>query len=369
MEQEVYITGVSAKVTSRCNFRCGHCALGEHTNKYPMDMSPEDAEVIMEAANGPFERFRQERDDFLDGLSKEERAEMERRGELTAVLDRRFLNSGLTSRVPISVEVFTNGFGMRSPEAVAQISQELASHGVDHITVSLDLPHREFTQEHNIPIDYAFLENLADWSKTEEVKKEAGIPEEIMFIGAGNAQYVVPVGRARDFSWQQRVAMAGRGEVKDKVYAKVAIIQKELDEEFDNWPKQDMYSHVCYCSPARFRRGFEETKSLPAENRIRKAGMLVEPNLDVNPCGFSILPPIGNLREQSVEEIHQAAADSELYKIIDEEGPQGLARRLTDKPEEELRAAFIERTPCGLCEDLAREYPGEIKAMLKARAR
>lgn len=413
-ESKVYISGVSAKITSRCNFRCGHCALGEHDTKYRMDMSPEDIEIVMEKATGPFlgsitlyggeprvnrqlpqildtignhvhqsgkklkieserpdeelEHFRQERNDFLDSLSREKRERMQENGELRAILERRFLDSGLTDRVPISVEVFTNGFGMRSPETVAQIAEELAGRGVDQITVSLDLPHRQFVEEHNIPLDYTFLEQVTDLSKTKKVKREAGIPEGVRFASAGNAQYVIPVGRARHLSWQERVAMAGKGdENKEKVEAKVVLIQEELKEEFDEWPERYLNSHMCYCSPARLRRNFNAVEALAPENRIQKAGMMVEPNLDINPCGFSILPPIGNLREQSVDEIYQAAVDSELYRIIDEEGPQGLARRLTSRSEKELRAVFVERTPCGLCEDTVREHPNEVNAMLKAR--
>jgi len=406
-EQKIFISSAAVRITDRCNFRCDHCGLGD--NQQGVDMTPADMETVMKRINGPLftnvilyggeprvnrqlpqiaeairnnvhqsgrqlrievmddelKNFRQEREEIFASIPEQERQKLQESGELSAMFTRKFLESDQLEKLPVSIEVFTNGFGMSSQEAIGKIANGLADQGVDLIAVSLDQPHRDFAQQNNVPIDYQTLEKVM---RSDKVKTELGVPEGIVFMAGEIGRYVIPVGRAKNLLWEQRVLLA-RGGSKRAVMADIAKIRDELVQEFNDWSQARYTSHSCYCGPAKLRRRLYQVEQFTPENRIKVAGIVIDQKMAVNPCGFGVQPPVGNLKDQSVEEIYGAAVDSELYQILDREGPQGLARRLTDMPENAIKKAFLERTPCGLCEDLVQRYPEEINRMLSSKAK
>jgi hypothetical protein len=66
----------------------------------------------------------------------------------------------------------------------------------------------------------------------------------------------------------------------------------------------------------------------------------------------------------TVEETYCHAVRNSLYQKISEIGPHGILRELTGMSQARAREMFLDRTPCGICEDLCRDYPDEIRSML-----
>jgi organic radical activating enzyme len=412
MEAQRILPGSAAvKITDGCNFECGHCCFAHTRQRY--DMPPDDMAILMERMgddNPMFNRItlsggeprnhaqfreilativshvhnagrklvtetkgeseedrmlRKVRDDYLDSLPEEVMEEMKVKGELDASIISRLLKSDYVNSQTFGIHVFTNGYGMSSPEDTNEIIMNLVDQGVNHITVSQDFPHQEFARERNIAIDYDYLDELFSSCDTEAL---AGIPKFVSLDHGGNGHYVMPVARARDYPWPERVAMSGAGRNEfevEEIDEIVEALKEYLGYEFDSWPEVNSHTH-CYCGPAHLRRAHYRTSGFREENRVRSPGVGVEPDLCINSCGYNIVPTIGNLKDQSIQEIYEMAANTELYKILDEEGPQGLARKFTDKSEGELREEFLEWTPCGMCEDVVKEHPEEIQMMMRA---
>lgn len=214
---EIKVGHANVMATDRCNFHCNHCFIDKPEG---YDMTPDDAAVLMERINNPLfggitwyggeprvnkqltelinvvrnqvhqagRRLRAEpetqeesaqvveaRNDFLDKFPREERERLVKTGERTPAIYRFLLNSGLVEKVPVSMELYTNGFGMKSLESTARIVGELFEQGVNQVAISLDPPHRQFAQEHGIPIDYEFLEQATSLMSADMVKASAGI--------------------------------------------------------------------------------------------------------------------------------------------------------------------------------------------------
>lgn len=402
---ETYVTSASIKITNDCNFACHHCGLGEPTER--AEITPAEMELVLERISGPLlnsfilyggeprvskylvgimgvikDHFHQqgrklshemtsldmeaeaqlikERNEWLISLGKERRDQLDETGELGPMLYRFLLDSEAKKTIPVSVQVFTNGFGMSSPEKITSIVNDLAAMGVNRLAVSMDLPHRQYVREKGIALDYKTLKKLM--SALSDEQKKMGITPDLFFISGSVGEYVVPVGRASQMPWPERIALAGRaGGMTPEQTEKE--IKESLSREFEAWPLVKDFSH-CYCGPAKVRRAYHRLKNFQSENQFLAYGLAVEPDLKVNACGFGVMPPVGDLRQQAVAEIYQAEAENLLYQVLDEEGPQGLAGRLTGISKEKIKEEFLERTPCGLCEDLYRQYPDQINEMI-----
>ncbi len=256
----------------------------------------------------------------------------------------------------VDVILYTNGFGMSDKDSMHRILTGLNNMGINNVAVSTDPPHRDYAEDHGIRVDYDLLDKITGIGGPDSSLRSEVVPEGMRVDHSGNFPYVIPVGRARKLPWK-KLLRDGITPVMGYVHEQ-SLIREKLNYEFDNWANMGSYSH-CYCGPARLTRSYRQP------DWIHNIGALpVGSELEVNPCGMDIIPPIGNLKEQGVVDILSEAARSRLYGIMSNEGPQGLAGLLTSMDKDSIRERFLDRTPCGMCEDLNGQYGDDINELL-----
>jgi MoaA/NifB/PqqE/SkfB family radical SAM enzyme len=331
--QEVVFSVV--QVTDRCNFDCDHC-IEKRANH---DMTSDKFRNVLDWLNNPvFKNI------VIYG------GEVRIHPQLKELIK-------LAKERNLKVEIYTNGFGMSNPEKTADIIDNLSSLGVDTLAISTDKDHRDYAVKKGIKIDYEFLKKLFNLMKQKEIKHEVGIRGDISIHSSGNDDYAIPVGNARNFSWKRRLESGTWG--YDLGLARK--IKRKIKKEFTNWADVEDFSHTCYCYPAKFVR-----RSDKKENKDPKVSWAPHINTDmtVTTCPFDVIPRLCSVTEKSAEEAFMQAKSNRLYRIIAYEGPQGVARLVWNLSEDKLREQFIERTPCGLCEDLAISNCNDLQEMI-----
>lgn len=418
-----YVSRAYINLTDRCNFVCSHCARGEAQNR---DLSLRDLEVILDKIDNPFlgtvvlfggeprihphffAMLDKTRDfftsqgvglanplnKFIDGqrskyayqkspnrlsaiYSEIELRRMRKSGELGGAYARYLLDLGQRASRLIEIQVISNGFGMSNPRKIAAIINSLYHHGATTLGISIDKAHQTYAQANGVSIDYSFLDKLIGVHKPSVPKKERegfvknsgrlrreyDITSEIVLASVGNGQYAVPIGRGVNLSWKERLLLTDYS--PKQVYKRKERVRKWLEAEYAYWDLVEAGNFTnCYCSPAKYYRETQKALGYKPQNRFTTWQVHIGTDLSLGVCSFDVLPPLGNLREMSIEEAYQKAMTSKLFDIVATKGPQGLARELMDIPEEELKAWFLERTPCGLCEDLVKNYSGPIQELL-----
>lgn len=362
----------------------------------------------------------------INQLPDQLRKKWDKSGQLKIFKFRQILERGYQFNRQLTVELDTNCFGMNTPAQTIKILNSLYSQGVNIVRLSLDLAHREDVIAHpELSPDYTFISELCtnDFIEGGDPWLQSRLPKDMKFISLGNGAYALPLGRAANLSLEERVRLAGVP--VNKVPSKAQQVRQKLSQEYRSWGKildgawavkhndYGKFSH-CYCGPAIFYRVAERVMSFSSENRIDRFVIVISPDLSVSLCSRNFLLSLGNLRESSpaqlynrfaktphsecgdegevrlqssaaesgeadvnlekktaafqAAEVYRKAVGAKLYEILGHEGPQGLARRLTDWPDKEIEQKFIERTPCGLCQDLARSYPAGIKDLMDERS-
>ena len=390
-----HVTAISLEIVDRCNFSCDHCLQGKPAALH--DMTPAEAETIVShvasshlnhitlfggeprihpqldkvltsirdalVAHGLYPRTEDpsenkafyegavnERNKFLATFTDEGKDELTRSGEMQIMISN-YLDQHSLYQTPVGIEVFTNGFGMKDQTSTAQILRHLHALNVDQIAVSVDEPHRRFVADHHIHLDYKALFSFND-PKTRTLFH---IPDDISISSGSIGSFILPIGRATNFTWDQRTDC-------------VNSVKRALAYEFNNWATVSTFAHSCYCGPAKFHRSIETIKKYQPENQINNISFNIDPQGNVRACILPTMPSAGNLLQQSSQDIYHTLATNRLGIAIATEGPQGLARRLTNRSEAEIQEQFIECTPCGLCQDLVARYPSDFQAMMNQRS-
>jgi hypothetical protein len=257
----------------------------------------------------------------------------------------------------LRVEIYTNGYGMSNPKKTVQIISELSEMGVNTLNISTDKDHRIYAEKKGIQIDYEFLGKLFNLLGQKKVLQEHGIQGDISINRSGNDNYAIPVGHARNFSWRRRLESGSWGYNSDLAKS----IKRKVKNEFTNWKNTRDYSHPCYCPPARMIRRTDKSNKY---NLKTSWTPYVNTDMTVTACPFDVIPRLCSIKEASAEEVFKKANTNILYQTLAYEGPQGVARLVWDISEDKLREKFIERTPCGPCEDLATSNFNDLQEMI-----
>lgn len=405
------LTEATFHITEKCNYACVHCSQGDAGTK---EMSMADFSLAVGSVNNPFftkfkttggeprllrwlpqfgSTIRQALAEKNGGLYTDEApiiANVQEdknavRKALKSLSTRRVLGPdwqkgnkrerdtflirlkhdlGVWNNRQVLVEFDTNCHGMSDGASITNILTDLYKQGVGRIRFSLDEPHRQYTKSHHLPVDYALVYDLicADSQDRGMLELQTGIKANMQFVPVGCGEYVLPLGRAADFVWEERVRMAGVP--TDDIAEKTQKIKRRLSQEYDNWKETLSFSH-CYCGPATFYREAESVMAFLPENRLHFWSVTIGPALSASLCGHDGLPTLGNIRELSPDAVYQRALKSKLYEILGHEGPQGVARCITNWPEEKIKAKYIEMTPCGLCHFLKENYPDQLQNLLE----
>jgi hypothetical protein len=388
-EVKPFVSFLGLIITRACNFKCAHCL---HEDRLPKHMPLEDIALAVERAINPFLNYillfggeptihpqfdsvpdsivnllgrfnripRAEGDpalkeamlrinDFVKAnMSEKERRRLSDSGELYNIYRRYHsqLPKGITS-----LGITTNGHSLLSSrEKLVAGIRKMAEIGIQGVSISNDLAHQEYAQKANLGLDYSLIDGcdcLGPKTLYDEIEKEFG--EGVYVSLAGNGDYVLPIGRARSMPWKELSRLASC-----KINYPVSAIKKKLKKEYRNWPSMEFFSH-CYCSVAKHFRRHRRAENYRPENAFHGWSPWIDENLNVHLCQFQILPPAGNLMSSSFDEIYEKILNNKMYKTVAEAGPQELARQMTGLEEEQIRRKFLERTPCGLCEDLVSE--------------
>jgi hypothetical protein len=385
-----FVSFLGLIITRACNFRCAHCLQEDSPSRH---MSLEDIAFAVEKANNPFlnnillfggeptihpqfdsildsivsllgrfnkipraeddpalkEAMLQINDFVKANMSEKERRHLSDSGELYNIYRRYHsqLPKGITS-----LGIATNGHSLLSSrEHLVAGIRKMAGMGIQGVSISNDLAHQEYARKAKLGLDYSLIEGCNTWPRPDspyrEIEKEFG--EGVYVSLAGNGDYVLPVGRARNMPWKELSRLAS-----SKINYPVSAIKKKLKKEYRNWPSMEFFSH-CYCSVVRHFRRHRRAENYRPENAFHGWAPWIDENLNIHLCQFQILPPAGNLRNSSFDEIYEKIIENKMYQTVAEAGPQGLARQLTNLEEEQIREKFLKRTPCGLCEDLISE--------------
>ena len=379
--------------TDACNFRCSHCAVGD---EYPANhMSIENLITLLEKAHNPFlstialtggeptihpqfdelvstikdffesknviipspeldpetdSKRKKIRNKVRNSISEQEKEQL-KDGEWRNLFNKRYTEKSVAEKFPniVYMDLRTNGwFMLKDQETFIKEANKLMKKGFNHIGISNDIPHQEYAKRKNLNLNYDLIKGWHRVPCSEEVKKgRQRFGKNADKIGvSGNGWYVIPVGAARDLPWSELIRMGRDPDRQEK------NIKKELAKEYNDWENTEMHSHSCYCSIKYFFKNHKLAHTYQEENAFQQWGAIVSPDLSVHECNFKIIPPIGNLKEADFNEIYNKAVNNPHIRIIAEQGPQGLARKLTDWSEKEIKERFIERTPCVLCEDI-----------------
>lgn len=338
-----FITSADIRVTGKCNFSCEHCYRKERKG----DMSQNLSEKVLRWIKNPL------LDEVI--INGGEPRILPNLGEMIKEIK----ELDIDGKTPF-VTLYTNGHGMDNLQHTIKILNNLSSMGVDAVGVSIDKEHRRYIQQQGGVVYYQFFEDLLKmvpklgWNR---VREKYGLENEIKIGILGCGDYVLPIGGARKFTWEERLE-GGLGFTQNNL----GRIITKLENEFVDWRDTKKFSH-CYCYPSILVRNIDvhERSSVGGKPTwIPKIGF----NGEVTTCIFGIIPPLGNIKEISPEEAFGKVRKSLLYQILANEGPQGIARKLGWRNEKMLHQQFIERTPCGLCEDLARTNYSDLKEMM-----
>jgi hypothetical protein len=263
----------------------------------------------------------------------------------------------------IGLELYTNGWNLLGDEdQFIKGIIRLADLGINYFTISADQPHRQYTDSIGLEQDYALIKEISTIPSNERARRVLEIlPAGIHFAPTGVGDYVIPIGKAKEWPWSRLLRYHSSDNTprsKTQVEEMRQEIREQLGYEYDGWwnigNNHTTFSHNCYCSIQKMFHDHEKTEKCSPENRYLLLEMTVDPLLGFHKCSFQIPPSPGNLRDSTIEEIYQNMISDEVYQTLGHEGPQGLLRKFTSIPEEEIRERFIERTPCGLCEDYFR---------------
>ncbi len=264
----------------------------------------------------------------------------------------------------VELKIYTNGLGMDAPENCDKLFKHLYNLGMRNVSVSADPPHQEYAKQIGVEVNDRYICNLRDIHG--RYRERSGIPKDMDINLSGTGRFVIPIRKARGLSWEDRIKL---GFPDFYLTPSLSGIISDLKREFIKW-RRAFHSH-CYCDLARFYDNAKWQEGVEPKYRFDKWHPIIDVNLESQFCTFGIIPGVGNYRDLELDEILYRAAHNRLYQIIGTEGPQGLARLLTpfyEDREEDLLAWFIERTPCGMCEDLMKQYPDQIQELLHTPA-
>ena len=322
-------------VTDRCNFACEHCA----EKSSAQDMTPDDFENVLDWQQNPASK-----QVIVYG------GEVRIHPQLKEIV-------GKVKERNLKVSIFTNGYGMSNPQKTVQILNELSAMGVDTVAISTDREHQDYAKKKGVDIDYEYIRDLTYLTMGNRKNVEEGISRDIQISSAGNAEFVIPVGRARNFSWNRRLDSGLLGYSSKRLKS----LYNQLDKEFSKWDSIAWFSHTCYCGPANLLKRSENSKK---KNEVTNWMPHVNTDKSVTACPFDILPNLGSINELGSEEAFEKANSNFLYNIIYHKGPQGVARLVWNTSDDQLREKFLERTPCGLCEDIAASNYSDLQEMI-----
>lgn len=247
---------------------------------------------------------------------------------------------------------------MDSQKHTAGILNNLYEQGVRSVRLSTDPIHRAYVKSKGLFVNYDFWWDLMNHFSYPDPWEVYQISSELSLDSAGSGAYILPIGRARELPWLDRIKWSsGMGIVS------LNEVKKELKEEFTDWHSSLRHRNRCFCGVTDF---YLEANSMKRKRAEFKHFWYPFVGLDLSAsfCTFNILPPVGNFKDLTADQVYQRAANNRLYQIMATEGPQGLAVEFTGKDKEAFREQFIERTPCGLCEDLMAEYPDKTRQLL-----
>jgi organic radical activating enzyme len=380
-------------ITDKCNFHCVHCF--NNGPSQPKHMSVEDAVLAAQKAANPFLKYitvnggEPTLHPEFDGLTRAMVKALTEKGmvvpmpdiqkgdeqkikhadyeasKLFSDLKRRKsneINTGEWLRIKdritaeqaphvVKIDLQTNGWLMlKNLDTLIEETQRLMKAGFYSVLISTDLAHTEYAQRAGLNLDYRVIKGYAystgdlfDKRNFRQIRQKLRNKSNRL-CESGNGEYVVPIGAAKKLPWTELLRLAQN--ISD-----FGKLQRQLETEYSYWDKMMYFSHSAYCTLAHFFRTYKKVQYYSKENSIHPWGAVLSPDLTAHLCMFKIIPPLGNLRENDFEQMYIAALNNPVYRIIGEEGPQGLARRLGWK-ESEIRKSFVERTPCGLCEDI-----------------
>jgi hypothetical protein len=285
---------------------------------------------------------------------------------LYSYLQRMEFNIGIIKEVKVAKEkeaveklpqivktlMVTNGWSMlRNMKNLISEAKELFEAGIFTILVSTDKSHQEAAVRAGIKLDYEILKGYASAISNNKLHPAAKLIKQKLgdkyfrLSESWNGGFIIPIGNARNLSWNERIKLS---EIRNLDYKTITEL---LEKEHDNWKSVKSYAHPQYCDVAYFFRDNSRAYHFKLENRLHLWKAQVDPDLNVHLCSSKILPSVGSLKEFGFNDLYSLALNNPLYKTIAYEGPQGVARKLGWK-EEDIKARFIERTPCGLCEDI-----------------
>ena len=322
-------------ITDRCNFACEHCA----DTKVKNDMTPTDFESVLDWQQNPNAKSL-----FVYG------GEVRIHPQLKEIV-------GKAKERNLKVRICTNGYGMDNPQQTIRILNDLSDMGVNAVAISIDPEHQKYARKKGFAIDYKYIRDLTYFTTGTEKNVEEGISSGIEISTAGNAEYVIPIGRARNFNWKRRLESGLFGYDPKRLKE----LQKQLDKEFSSWHTRAWFSHTCYCGPANLVKRSENSKK---KNEVTNWMPHINTDKTVTACPFNILPELGSIDNMSTEDTFEKANSNRLYNIISREGPQGVARLVWRKSDNQLRNMFLDRTPCGLCEELATSNYSDLQEMM-----
>jgi len=331
--QSIYASVVH--VTDRCNFACEHCAETKGTK----DMTPSDFKDVLEWQQNPGSK----RVVVYGG-------EVRIHPQLKEIV-------GKAKEKNLKVVIFTNGYGMSDPKKTVNILNELSDMGIDSIAISTDQEHKKYAERKGITIDYKYIGEICNSMIENGTDVKKGIKGNIEICSAGNAEYVLPLGHAKSLTWKRRMESGLFGYDPKRLKK----LQKQLGKEFSSWYSIAWFSHTCYCNPANLVKRSENSK---IKNEVVNWMPHINTDKSVTACPFNILPELGSIDNLSAEGAFEKVNSNLLYNIISHEGPQGVARLIGNTSEGKLKEKFIERTPCGLCEDLAETNYSDLQEMI-----
>jgi hypothetical protein len=166
---------------------------------------------------------------------------------------------------------------------------------------------------------------------------------------SGIGEILLPIRSARNLPKKELQKLVDPDIRAESEIRTAAMLNKALLKKYNSWQEGEFF-HTCCCEPYRF---FVDKKE--AVNNIGEIHWWIpafDPSLNASICPLQIPAPIGNLHEHSLDELYRRASANKDFKTLAEQGPQGLARKHSLWPEKEIKERFMERTPCGLCEDV-----------------
>jgi hypothetical protein len=328
MSSQFSFTGTfSIYAEPSCNFSCQHCAVFPRISRRER-MDGEDARLIAERLV-EFEREK-EVDSilYLGNAIKVVLTGGEARlnPHLPEIVQEFKKAESRFKKRRLAIEINTNGFGFVGEDEMEKELTRLSKLGILTVYISDDNEHRKVAG------------NLVSYSavgEAQNIQRNLWRDPYIGYLDVGN--FVVPIGRARDLP-EDRLFFKGNMEE----------MRAKIENEYMDWhisPKAHCYCDLAdlFTAPQRAGKSSVSTLHPVISKSAGKVG--------VEPCFILMFPTFGNLSESGILETYRQVRETEPYRTIGMEGPQGLARQ-RGLPEEEIRERFLKRTPCGLCEDL-----------------